>query len=140
MIRRVSLALLVCSLVACGDDGTGDDGTGLDDIVGTYVLQSIDGEELPVVVSEIGAPDLLEITAGNVILSQDMTCSERLDRRATRPGRDPFVGTKTDVCSYTFSDGAITLTFPADGTILTGSITGSTLTSTDDGSVFVYEK
>ena len=38
MIRRVFLAFFVFGLVACGDDGTG-----LEDIAGTYTLQTVDG-------------------------------------------------------------------------------------------------
>ena len=67
MIRRVLLGFLVFGLVACGDDGTGDDGTGVEDIVGTYVLRSIDGEELPVTGTAL--------IAGSLTLKQDMTCS-----------------------------------------------------------------
>ena len=54
MIRRVVLAFVVFGLVACGGGGTG-----VEDLAGTYVLQSIDGEALPVTVSEVGAPDFI---------------------------------------------------------------------------------
>ena len=42
---------------------------------------------------------------------------------------DVFTGTQ--VCTYTFDNGAITLTFPPDGPTFGGSIRGSTLTLID---------
>ena len=41
MVRRVLLAFLVFGVTACGDS------TGPEDIAGTYMLQTIHGEELP---------------------------------------------------------------------------------------------
>ena len=68
-----------------------------------------------------------------------MTCSERVERRGTAlTGFPTMKTTETDVCTYTFNGGAITLTFPAD--VLTGSMSGFSLTITDDGDVFVFEK
>ena len=56
-------------MTACGDDGTG-----LENIAGTYTLQTVDGEELPVVLEETET-SLREITAGSLTLNQDATCS-----------------------------------------------------------------
>jgi hypothetical protein len=77
MIRRVFLAFLVFGLVACGDDGVG-----LEDIVGTYVLQSIEGVTVPVGLLE-GTTILFEVTAGSVTLDPDMTCSVSISKRET---------------------------------------------------------
>ena len=45
------------------------------------------------------------------------------------------------MCTYTFNNGAITLTIPADAETVSGSITGSALTVTsEEGIVFIYEK
>ena len=134
MIRRVFLAFLVFGLVACGDAGTG-----VEDIIGTYVLQSIDGEGLPAVISEIGDPVLAEVTAGDVILNQDLTCSSSLATR--RELEDGTVTTSVDAaeCAYTFNGRAITLAFPSNTT--SGTISGSTLTLIGvDGEVLVFEK
>lgn len=49
--------------------------------------------------------------------------------------------TSTHMGTYTFNDGAITLTAPADDFAISGSITGSTLTLTNEvGAVLIYEK
>ena len=69
MIRRVFLTFLVVGVTACGDDGTG-----LENIAGAYTLQTVDGEELPVVLEESGI-FLREITTGSLTLNQDATCS-----------------------------------------------------------------
>ena len=135
MIRRVFLAFLVFGLVACGDDGVGPE-----DIVGTYVLQSIDGEALPVAVL-LGTTLLFEVTAGSVTLDPDMTCRINISIRETEDGP---VSTNTTVCTYTFNNGALTVNVPADadtnaGTIR-GSIVGSRLALNDEGSILVYEK
>ena len=92
MIRRVFLAFLVFGLVACGDDGTG-----LEDIAGTYTLQTVDGGGLPAVLEETGTTFLLEITAGSVTLNQDMTCSVISMFRVTEFG-NVTTETETGVC------------------------------------------
>ena len=48
--------------------------------------------------------------------------------------------TETDVCTYTFNNGAIAIT-DSDATTVSGSITGSTLRVTVvGGKVWIYEK
>ena len=136
MIRRVFLAFLVFGVTACGDDGTG-----LEDIAGTYTLQTVDGEGLPAVLDEIGTTFLPEVTGGSVTLNQDMTCSFTFSLRETEDGTVTRV-TETAVGTYTFNNGAISLNFlMVDGFILSGSITGSTLRLTDTaGNVLIFEK
>ncbi len=130
MIRRVFLAFLVFGLVACGDSPTEPE-----DVPGTYHLQTVNGRSLPF------SPVLFtSITAWSITLNQDMTCSETVGLKRTEFVFSSGESTKTDVCTYTFDDGAITLTFSASGKILTGSMSGSSLTISDDGDVFVFRK
>ena len=126
---RVFLASLVFGLVACGDSPTEPE-----DVPGTYHLQTVNKRSLPF-------SDALfnSITAWSITLNQDMTCSESVTRRTLTLFTSPET-TKTDVCTYTFDDGAITLTFSGSGKILTGSMSGSSLTITDAGDVFVFRK
>lgn len=133
MIPRAFLTLLFFGLVACGDDATG-----LDDIAGTYTLQTVDGEGLPAVLEEVGTIFLLEITAGSTTLNQDMTCSVVSMFRVTDNGVATNE-TVTDACTYTFDSGAVTLDVEGLDSA-SGSITGSTLTVTSDEVVFVYLK
>ena len=135
MIRRVFLAFLVFGVTACGDDGTG-----LQGITGTYTLQSIDGEGLPAIVSAVGAAVLEEVTAGSIILNEDTTCSSSFTTRSEL--QDGTVTTVVDegVCTYTFRDGALALNFAAGSSTTSGSISGSTLTVTLGGTVFIFRK
>lgn len=134
MVRRVFLAFLVSGLVACGDDSTG-----LEEIAGTYTLRSIGGEELPAVVDEVGIV-LAEVTAGSVTLDVDGTCTSSFTTR--REMVDGTVTTTTDpgVCTYTFNDGAVALSFPDGSSSTAGSISGSTLSVTLGGTVFIFQK
>ena len=134
MSRKVFLAFVVFGVTACADDGVG-----LESIAGTYTLQTIDGEGLPAVLEEIGTTFLLEAIAGSVTLNQDMTCSVSLSVRETEDGIVFPIDEVTDVCTYTFNDGAIAVT-DSDAFTVSGSITGSTLTVTPEGRVWIYEK
>ena len=141
MVRRVFLAFLVFGVVACGGSPT-EPPTEPEDVPGTYNLQTVNERSLPFLTffDIFGFVDH-HITAWSITLNQDMTCSESVEWRDT-----DFIGrimedTRTDVCTYTFNDGAITLTFPADGTILTGSKSGPRLTLTEEGlGVLIYGK
>ena len=127
MIRRVLVAFLVFGLVACGDDGMG-----VEDIVGNYLLQSIDGEELPV--TKGGTTT----TAGSVHFKQDMTCSF-IQTATVEIGGSATTFSSTQMGTYTFNSGALTLTLGAGNNPLVGSISGSTLTLPALGRVYVLQ-
>ena len=105
-------------------------------------------------VSEVGAPDFIEVLAGDVDLNQDNTCTTFLRTRRVRADGSVV---NTDFFSLlgtcTLSNGTITMNFPLDEPTITASITGSTISITDihehfisdpaprgAGTVFVYEK
>ena len=137
MIRRVFLTFLVIGVTACGDDGTG-----LENIAGAYTLQTVGGEELPVVLEE-SVTFLREITAGSLTLNQDASCSGVSVFRETVFSETELdmvtTNTVTEACTYTFNNGALALTIEFR-VPFNGSITGSTLTLNSDGVVFIYEK
>ena len=134
MVRRVFLAFLVLGLVACGDDVIGPE-----DIAGTYTLQSIDGQTLPWVILQVGNTYSMEIMAGSITINQTMTCSRSLTATLTDGGTVVTI-TETDVCTYTFVNGAIMFTWDSDGSTDSGSIVGSQLTLTADGDVLILRK
>ena len=83
---------------------------------------------------------LEEVTAGSIILNEDATCNSSFTTRSEL--QDGTVTTVVDegVCTYTFGDGALALNFPAGSSTTSGSISGSTLTVTLGGTVFVFVK
>ena len=134
-IRRVFLAVLIFGVTACGGDGTG-----LENVAGLYTLQTIDGDPLPWVLFQAGASKI-EVTAGNVILNADMSCTNTFTYTTTESG-NVTTETETDECTYTINGGAIALTFPfVGGFTNSGSIVGSTLTITSQlGAVAIFQK
>ncbi len=147
-------------LTACDGDSTGNGGS----IVGTYTLQTFNGENLPV--EALGGPGMppgvvfmFELTAGSVRLNSDDTCSASMTFRTTIDG----TVTKTDsiatisrstadttdgTCTYSVTGTTIRVEMPGSDPpvtpalfILTGSITGNTLTLVnEDGDTFVFTK
>ena len=138
MARGLLLAFLVLGLVACDGVDVTDPGS----VSGTYTLRAINGEELPSVLLQNGTTYLLEITAGSLTLNEDLTCSLTLTVRETDAG---IVDTDiwTPEFTYTLTSGSITLT--AGTILLSGSITGSSITltwslSATDEDVLVFRK
>ena len=76
IIANAPMWFLLLGLTACGeldlplDIDSGPCNTNPCGIVGTYALQSIDGEALPAVVSGLTDPILVEVTAGSVTINQ----------------------------------------------------------------------
>ena len=135
MIRRVFLTFLVFGMVGCGGVDVTDPGS----VSGTYTLQTVNGDALPAVLFQ-DETTLLEVTAGSITLNQDRSCSTSMSLRQTQDG---VVATETEtgVCTYALDSGSITVTDSANPlTPTTGSLTGSSITVTDDGDVFVYQK
>ncbi len=138
MIRGVFLAFLAFGMVGCG----GDDVFSPESVAGTYTLQTLNGDALPAVRGEIGT-SFTEVTAGSIILNENLSCSTSLSLRVTG-GSTVTTGTAERVCTYALtSEGSITLTDtanPLDPTPPTGSIAGSSMTITEGEDVYVYQK
>ena len=138
MARGFLLAFLVFGLVACDGVDVTDPGS----VSGTYTLRTINGEELPSVLLQNGTTYLLEITEGSLTLNEDLTCILRLTVRETDAG---IVDTDIWTLEFTYAltSGSITLT--AGAILLSGSITGSSITliwsfSANDEEVLVFRK
>ncbi len=159
ILATTGMGLFLLGLAACIDGGFDlDFGSDLCSsnpcgIIGTYALQSIDGQALPVVVSELTDPILVEVTAGSVTINEDLspspqpahgTCSVSSTTRETMTDGTTTMETETKLCTHTFdfNTQALTLTLSPDstvkGSITSSDATGTTLTLYADGSVFVY--
>ena len=154
-----TLVMAVALLTACDGDSTGNGGS----IVGTYTLQTFNGENLPVEAG--GGPPfppgvvfMFELTAGSVRLNSDDTCSASMTFRTTIDGTVTATesiatisistaDTTDGTCTYSVTGTTIRLEMPGSdppvtrALILTGSITGNTLTLVnEDGDTFVFTK
>ncbi len=132
---------------ACGDDPTEPES-----IVGTYILQTLNGMNLPV--APTGGPQpptppgggvlIFEFTAGSVRLNSDDTCSLSLTFRTTIDGTVTATGTDTDTCTYSVTGTTIRFDFPSEApisrTFPAGIISGNTITVVDGGDTFVFRK
>ncbi len=137
-IVAVGLALL---LAACGKDSNSPTGTDDTSIFGTYALQTILGESLPLIVLEEG-DDKLEFIAGSIRLDRDDTYSRSVTTRLTQSGN---VTTDVFTVAGTFTANGSALQFSGSGDDrgegpFTGSISGNTLTIIDASRPFVYRK
>ena len=147
-MRRFTVATLVMAvalLTACDGDSTGNGGAS---IVGTYTLQTFNGDNLPAQLPPTGPVPpggmvILELTAGSVRLNSDDTCSVLLTRRTTvtdAMGNDTVATDfETGTCTYSVTGTTIQLDFPGEAPI-TGTISGNTLTVVVDGDTFVFTK
>lgn len=136
-IRIAALALLVPVLAACDGGGIS---TGVD-VSGTYTLRSVNGDPLPATLFE-DSEVRYEIIGGELRLQADRTYETPITFRFT----DKFSGdAESDIAvetgTYRVRDGDITFTpdDPADATYV-GTITGSTITYTTDGTTVTFRR
>ncbi len=154
-----TLVMAVALLTACDGDSTGNG----DSIFGTYTLQTWNGENLPVEAG--GGPPfppgvvfMFELTAGSVQLNSDDTCSASMTFRTTIDGTVTATesiatisistaDTTDGTCTYSVTGTTIRVEMPGSDPpvtpalfILTGSITGNTLTLVNEDDTFVFTK
>ena len=75
MMKRLIAVLIVAGIAAGGMWACSGDSTSPSSIAGTYNLQTIDGQSLPVIVLEEGT-DTVAVTAGFMRLNSDQTYAE----------------------------------------------------------------
>jgi hypothetical protein len=135
--------MLAVPLVACG----GDDSTGpSDSYSGTYTLRTINGQNLPFVIIQVGA-DRIEWMSDKVTLSDNGSTGGSFTQhstfRLTEAGQ-ATTETAADAGSYARNGTAATFTFNSDGSSASGTISGGKITIGVDveGAPFslVYQK
>ena len=135
MRRFTLLSVALLTLAACG----GSDPTGPEDTIpGRYNLVSLNGTALPFVLIQI-LEDKIEVTAGDLQLNSDGTCSSSLTTRETLDGV-VTTETQTGLCSWTLNNTAIAFVWTEDGDTDSGSLIDGRVTVTSDGLVLVFEK
>lgn len=132
-VKMVAIAALGLGAAACGGDGVNDPPS----IAGTYNLETIDGQAPPVVVFE--EPGLkVEIVSGNFILTANGTFTTTVVWRTTENGvasngSESFPGT------YTVTGSTVNFVY-SDGDTDSATLSGGTLTFSDEGHTVVFRK
>lgn len=132
LAKVAAIGLLGVVVAACGD------GNGINEpqeIAGTYALQSVNGEALPVVLFE-GSGYRLEVTAATYVLASGGTFTNGATFRETEGGV-ATTSTETLTGQYTVSGSAVTFT-DSDGDVIAGTISGNSLTFSEDGMTAVF--
>jgi hypothetical protein len=128
-MRRHLLAALAIVLVACG----GDNVSGPAPITGTYTLRTVNGTTLPATFyqDEIERDDFFD---GNVALASDNSWTGSFSIRAFAVPGGGLLGSGAVPVSGTYSlnNGSITLSDAAHGLVMTGTVSGGSLTVTAD--------
>jgi hypothetical protein len=111
IVRTLSVAGAVAVAAgACGGDSpTGNNNT--DEVVGVYILQTINGQSLPVIVEQVDS-DMVEVIAGTVTLDADATFDDVTELRITEAG---VVTTETEAASGTWTLSGTTVQFNPTG-------------------------
>ncbi|MDQ6633272.1 MAG: hypothetical protein M3Z10_00770 [Gemmatimonadota bacterium] len=131
-MRRALFLLALAALAACsGDSGTDPNAS----IAGSYSLRTVNGSPLPYIVAQSGS-NKYEITDDAISLNDAGTWSELWHDRTTTNGQ-VTTSANTDGGTYTRNGTAITLNSTTSGAI-SGSVSGGTLTLTDQGVAAVY--
>jgi hypothetical protein len=127
--------LLATTLLAgCGSDtSTGPKKAA---IVGTWNLQSINGQALPFLAS--ASDPQIEILGDQIVVSADGTFTDALAVRVT-DGTDVVTSTIDDNGTYTVNGTAVEFVF-SDNSSGTASVTGDTFTVGESGFSWLYER
>jgi hypothetical protein len=125
-MRRFIGSALLALVMACGGDSTGPS------VAGNYTLRTVNGANVPAVVLQ-DAQEKDELTSGNINLSSSNSWTGLLSVRATDvPSGQTFTFSAPANGTFTTSGNSITLTDAADGSQLTGTVGGGTLSISGD--------
>ena len=107
-------------------------------VAGTWTLKSVNGADLPYVLSQVGTSKS-EVISDVVTVTPPSTFTELTTVRNTVNGQSSTQEVP-DAGTYTLNSAAITFKFNSNGTFGAGFINGKTLTVTAQGVSFVYKK
>ena len=133
-MRRLVLALGAISLLACGDSS----GPGASSAIGTWSLVTINGSPLPYTAFLIQPSYRLEILSATFVAAENGTYFGSITTRETVDGT---VTTTTEPDNGTWSQVGNTLTITdSDQFTSTATISGNTITLSEEGFVSVYQR
>jgi hypothetical protein len=135
-LMTVLAAAIVLPLTACGDDSSPTEEAAA--VSGTYTLRTINGEDLPVTIDQVG-DDFAEVIHGSVTFHADSLFTDSVTFRYTIEGE---VTVEEDAISGTYEQNgsAVVLTPSDDSGTYSMSVSGNTLTQTFAQFALVYRK
>lgn len=135
-ISRLTAALAVAALTSSLATACGDDGTGLESVQGTYVLQSIGGNQIPFV--EEDDITRVEFLGGSITLRSDGTCTTVFEYRETDlETGDVVEGPVRQTCTFTLSGNTLSFDF-GTGDLDHAHLEGNTIQANVDGDIWVF--
>ena len=136
MRRLVSLAL-VLAVAGCGSDSSTTPTNS--SVAGTWTLQSVNGSPLPFTLS--ASPAKIELLSDVVVATSNGTWTSTQQTRTTIGTGTPTTSTATDGGTYTLSGNNVSiLSSSAGSTAQAGTINGNTLTLSQSGLTFIFQK
>ena len=124
----------IALLAACGSDsGTGPTQAS---VVGTWNLTTVNGAPLPFTIQATNPK--LEILSDQYVLAANGTFTESFQLRGT-DGTTVTTQSFTDAGTYQLNGTAVTVTY-TDGSSLTGTLSGNTVTIAQLGASLVYSR
>ncbi len=132
-MRRLILAMGTLALFACGDS------TGVvQNVNGSYNLQTVNGFSLPFTFSPPGAFTTQQITADVITASNGSFTDVTTERDTNSQTGAVSIFTTSDTGTYIINGTAVTFTFFSDGSTGSGTISGNTFTIVEPGFSLVY--
>jgi len=135
-VSRLAPAALFVLLgaLACSSDSSGPEVS----VVGTWQLQTVNGQGLPYVAAQAGS-DKVELTADVLTVAAGGAFTQLTTIRITSGGT---VTTQSipDAGTYTINGTAVSFTFQSDGSSGTGTLSENSLTVAAQGFSLVYRK
>jgi hypothetical protein len=133
-MKKIFFALLALTL-ACSNDSTAPTPAS---VAGSWNLQSVNGTALPFVVTQTGT-NKVEITADVLTATSSGSFTEITTLRTTQ-NSVATIQTGSDAGSYVLNGNNVTFQFQSDGSVGSGTISGSTLTVSEAGLSLIYKK
>ncbi len=135
-MRWFAMALLAVSVAACGSDAPSDPGPV--SAVGTWTLETVNGNRLPFLLDQRGN-DRIELISASLDLKAGGTFSSTSAERSTVAGvtQDQSY---VDPGHFTLAGAVVTFTFDADASVSQGTITSDVMTFNASGLLAVYRR
>lgn len=131
-MRFVVLAVAALLSIACGNDATAPSHAG------TYTLVSINGEAVPILLTE-DEVERVELTRGEIVLRDDNTFDDLLEFTQTVEGEtttEPILATGT----WQMRGNQLTMTYDGGGGVIDGELENGRITQQVGSLRFIYQK